>query len=488
MPADPKPEPSPPPAPALDLDAALTATFESAPVGIGLWDRELRYVYVNGALAAMNGLPPAAHVGKTIAELLPEVDLEVMTALREVVTSGAPVSHEVGGETPAAPGARRTWAVHYFPVRAEGAVVAVGAVCEEVTARRQAEERARRHEAERREIAEALPQIVWTSDAAGAPTYYNRKFVEYTGLAGSPGDWSGIIHEQDLAAVIETSRAARVRGAPFELSYRLRRHDGVYRWQLARVVPVRDGGGAVIAWVGAATDVDEHKRFLDEQRYLADASVVLGASLDLGRTLGEVARLVVPHLSDWCAIDLLDARGTIERAAVAHVDPAKVELAWEIWRRLPPKPEDPGGVYAVVRTRSPEVHAVIPDELLVQSIPDPELLALFRSLGLCSSMCVPLIASDRVLGTLTLVASESRRHYEPRDLAFAQELARRIAIAVDNARLFAEVEQARAAAEALSADVINQSQQVQAALLAMRAERDRALARIRELEAGRTIE
>ncbi|MDP3220420.1 MAG: hypothetical protein Q8S73_40375 [Deltaproteobacteria bacterium] len=131
---------------------------------------------------------------------------------------------------------------------------------------------------------------------------------------------------------------------------------------------------------------------------LLDVSKVLGTSLDLTRTLNDVARLVVPHLADWCAIDLLSERGTLERAAVAHVDPAKVALAWDLWRRLPPGPDDPHRTYAVLRARRGERFEEIPDALLAASIPDPDLLALARSLGLRSSMCVPLVARPRARG------------------------------------------------------------------------------------------
>ena len=123
----------------------------------------------------------------------------------------------------------------------------------------------------------------------------------------------------------------------------------------------------------------------------------------------------------------------------------------------------------------------------MQSIPDGEVLALIRSLGLRSSMCVPLFVRDRVIGALTLVSAESNRLYGARDLTFATELARRIGVAVDNARLYGEAEQARAAAEAMAADVVEQSRAVEAALLAMRAERDDAAAAARGNRPGEDL-
>ena len=191
----------------------------------------------------------------------------------------------------------------------------------------------------------------------------------------------------------------------------------------------------------------------------------------------DVATLLVPHMADWCTIDLLTDAGTLDRQAVAHVDPSKVALAWDLWKRMPPKPEDPHGAYAVLRTRTPEVLREVTDELLVASIPDPESLAVVRSLGLRSAMTVPLEVRERAIGVLTFVTSESGKLYSARDLTFANELARRITVAVENARLYGAAEQARTAAEAIAADVVEQSRAVAQELLAMRTERDAALAR-----------
>ena len=139
-------------------NALLDALFEQAPIGLGFWDRELRYVRLNSALAEMNGIPGEAHIGKTMQQLLPDLDPAVMEAFRRVLATGETISHEVSGMTPAAPGRKRWWAVTYHPVRAGDEVQGVGAVCEEITDAKNAEvERVRLLAAEReaRDEAEA---------------------------------------------------------------------------------------------------------------------------------------------------------------------------------------------------------------------------------------------------------------------------------------------------------------------------------------------
>ncbi|HWJ30720.1 MAG TPA: GAF domain-containing protein [Gaiellaceae bacterium] len=202
------------------------------------------------------------------------------------------------------------------------------------------------------------------------------------------------------------------------------------------------------AAIGAADLYEQQQRITEDQRFVAQASELLASSLEYERTLANVAALAVPQFADWCAIDMLEADGSLNRLAVAHVDPDKVRLAEELAERYPPDPNASYGVPNVVRTRQPELLAEISDDLLVEATRDtPELLGLLRELGLRSSMCVPLITRGRVLGTLTFIAAESGRRYEERDLATAQDVARRAAIAVDNALLFREAQTARREAQ-----------------------------------------
>jgi PAS domain S-box-containing protein len=351
-----------------------------------------------------------------------------------------------------------------------------------------------------RQLADAMPIIVWTHGPDGRTTYLNATWAEYTGASRAESLLRGVgtfVHPDDLPEVERRAREAREPGAEqagFEASYRLRRHDGAYRWHIARVRPVHEGDGSapVTTWVGTAMDVDDQRRAHDEQVFLASAAEVLGTSLDPARTLSDVARLVVPGLADWCAIDLLDDTGRLERVGVAHVDPSKVALAWEVWRRYPPQPADPLGPYAVLRARKPQLQREDPEAAIAEAVTDADLLALLRSLALKSWIIVPLVARDRALGTLTLVSAESGRRYEDRDVTFAAGVASRIAIAVDNARLYETATQlaaregeARASAEAIAAAVVEQGRAVESALAKMRSERDAALARLADLERQR---
>lgn len=175
--------------------------------------------------------------------------------------------------------------------------------------------------------------------------------------------------------------------------------------------------------------------------FLADASSVLAASLDCEATLANVARLAVPYLADWCTVHLMQSDGSIRRLALTHHDTAKLERAQSLSER-PIDPNAPRGLPKVLRTGQPELYVDISDALLVETARDEEDLARLREAGLCSCIIVPLRAHEKIIGALSLVTTDSGRKYSEADLRFAEDLASRAALAVDNARLYTEAQEA----------------------------------------------
>jgi PAS domain S-box-containing protein len=198
------------------------------------------------------------------------------------------------------------------------------------------------------------------------------------------------------------------------------------------------------------TELYENQRqAAEERRIMAEASHVLASSLDVETTLANVANLIVPTFADWCTIDLADEEVGLRRLAVAHVDPAKVRLAEDLGREYPPDPDSQYGPARVIETGESELVPEVTDELLVEATQrTPRLLEIIRELGLTSSMCVPMTTRERVVGAITFVAAESGRRYNASDLATAEDLARRGAVAIENAMLLRRSYDARHEAEA----------------------------------------
>ncbi|MDQ1590433.1 MAG: hypothetical protein QOG71_1060 [Pyrinomonadaceae bacterium] len=309
------------------------------------------------------------------------------------------------------------------------------------------EERANAEANERyyRFLAEAIPEIIWTAQPDGGVDYFNQRWYEFTGQRPDEPHgwgWQSVLHPDDATRSLARWQHSVETGEVYEIEYRFRRaSDGQYRWHLGRALPLRDEGGRVIKWFGTCTDIDDRKHAEEQQRFLAEASAVLVASLDYEATLTSLARLIVPRLADWCTVDMLTDDRAIERLAVTHQDPSKVELAWELNRLYPHDLYETEGVSKVIRTGRPELYPNIPDELLALVSRDAEHLKTLRELGLKSSMIIPLVAHNRVLGAITLMAAESGRRFGAADLGFAEDLAQRAALAVDNARLYREAQE-----------------------------------------------
>jgi PAS domain S-box-containing protein len=175
--------------------------------------------------------------------------------------------------------------------------------------------------------------------------------------------------------------------------------------------------------------------------FLSEASRVLSSSLDYAITLEQLTELAVPEVADLVIVDVLDDDDALERVALAHVDPAKAEVIRELAGRFPPLAQDEFGPAAAIKTGKAQLVESISVEMLVRVAQDDEHLEAIRSLGLRSFMIVPLATRDRTFGAMTFIVSESERRYGADDLAFAQELGRRAAGAIDNARLFAHAEE-----------------------------------------------
>jgi PAS domain S-box-containing protein len=315
----------------------------------------------------------------------------------------------------------------------------------QINARKRTEAALRASEQRYRDLADAMPLVVWIAGPDGAVEYFSRRWYDYTALTVEQTlgwGWQVVIHPDDRQLCVDRWSESIRSGTPFEIEYRWKRADGSYRWHLGRALPVRDQDGQVAYWVGTGTDIDDQKRAEDQQRLLAEASVLLVSTLDYESTLAQLARMAVPRLADWCAVHILEEDGSIRRLAIVHVDPVK-----EAQARVRPEryPLDPGArhiVPQVLRSGEPELYVAVPDTLLTDAARDAEHLKTLQALGFTSYMCLPLVARGRTLGAITFVTADSGRHYGKAELALAEDLASRAAIAVDNARLYRDARDA----------------------------------------------
>lgn len=273
------------------------------------------------------------------------------------------------------------------------------------------------------------------------------------------------VHPDDAERVREAIDGAVIYGKPFSLQHRIVRPGNDIRYFQVEGRVVFDEAGAPMRILGTGQDITERReaeliaRRLDEEHaarvaaetaerraaFLAEASRVLGDSFDYQTTLKTLTKLVVPALADYCTVDLLSREGAFQRVGVAHVDPDKEQLLWAITKWL--RPGTPMVLHlkrALVDGETTFV-AEITDERLEEIKIDEEHARILHQILPRSIVAVPLNVSGRNVGALSVYMSESGRRFAAHDVPHIEELGQRAALAVENARLFREAEQATGA-------------------------------------------
>jgi signal transduction histidine kinase len=217
----------------------------------------------------------------------------------------------------------------------------------------------------------------------------------------------------------------------------------------------------------------------DRFSFLAEVSRCLADSLDYEATLTTVAGMSLPYLDAWCIVDVLEPGGEVRRIAVVHPDPARQEAARRLHAQYAPRASDLIGAPRVIRTGRPEMVFDVPDERLAATAHDDAHLELLRALGIRSYVIVPMVARGAVLGAMTFVTADTGRRFGDIDVVMAEDLARRAAMAVDNARLHAEAVEAREAADAVLVEVEQALEEATTAEESLREARDAAEAALR---------
>ena len=185
------------------------------------------------------------------------------------------------------------------------------------------------------------------------------------------------------------------------------------------------------------------KRAEQRAKFLADTSALLVSSLDARTIATQVMQLAVPAFADWCFLDIVNSNLTVfDNPIVVAADPEKADLVIELRRRFPPPADAKFGAPNVLRTGQPELVTEIPEPLIPSIAQNEEHLHLLKQLQATSYMIVPLMTQERKLGTIAFALARSGYHYTNDDLAMALDLAHRMALAIDHARLYQEAHNA----------------------------------------------
>ncbi len=303
-----------------------------------------------------------------------------------------------------------------------------------------------------RTIAEAMPNLVWVADPRGNITYFNKQWVEYTGitvddlpLTRSPDRHGAnpskepvrhVVHPEDLPATVDRWQRALQTSEPYELEYRLRNvHDGTYRWFVARAMPVRAEDGSISHWIGAATDIDTQRHANDNLRFIIDASSAFSNLYDVDQIAQKLAQIAIDSVADWCFVVLRTADGTYDVPAIAHRDKSRVKWLEQYRNRYPVRPNTPTDI--VARKGISILTPSITDDDLRAGAEDEQHFEILRELRMRSAMSIALTADSGITyGAVVTISSESARQFTSEDLEVAERVAKRAATAIETAQEF----------------------------------------------------
>ncbi|MEH2072575.1 MAG: PAS domain S-box protein [Nostoc sp.] len=431
----------------------LDALLGAAPVAVCFLDRHLRYIRINQVFADINGLTIEQHLGRKFPEVLPEMAAELEVQLQQVLNTGEPLLNiEINTQTPGQPESYRYWLSNYYPVNNRmGETEGIGIIMADVTAAKQTEVALRESEERFRAMFNQAAVGIALIGLDGQFLQVNPALCQITGYSHEEliqMNFEEITHPDDLEADKENARRvlAQEEISGYSLEKRYIRKDGSIVWVNLTSSAVWNSQGELKYASGIIEDISDRKRVEATQQFLVEASALLAASLDYEITLANVANLAVPTLADWCIVDVFQEDWSSKQIAIAIAQPTKQNILNEIQRRYPPKT---GAQQLVEQLRLgiPVFYPELSNSHLLQMAQNQEHLQLLQSLGICSLMVIPVRSRGQLFGAISFFTAESGRHYQHVDLALAEDIARRAATAIDNARLYQETQQAKQAAE-----------------------------------------
>jgi PAS domain S-box-containing protein len=347
-------------------------------------------------------------------------------------------------------GEARVAAASFEPVRVEGRAAVVG-VFEDVTSERRA---LLRDEQRLRTLGAATNQIFFAIDPHRRPIIIpgltdSDTHAWYTFTGQEPGSasgrgWVDMVHPDDVPLLRSTWTQANAGPGLFEAECRIRRADGEYRLMEIRAMPEMDETGRICEWLGTLTDITERReQQADITRVnlglwlMAEVGALAGEDLDYDRTLQRLAGVMVPTFAHACILDLYED-GVMRRVAVRHRDPMQ-EAIIEGLRLAPPDAANPADVMTkVVESGEAQLIPNVSERDLTSTARSPGHLEALRALGVTSVIRVPLATSGPPFGAMAFVLVDGAYHYDERDLELGKELARRIALSIENARLYTD--------------------------------------------------
>lgn len=305
------------------------------------------------------------------------------------------------------------------------------------------EEALKESESKFRELANALPMIIWTATPDGYVDWYNDWWYKYLGLPKGT-KWDDLqeqpMHPEDVERTKQIWPESFKHGKPFNTEQRFRHGaTGEYRWHLVRAVPVRDAQGTVLKYVGANTDIHLEREHQEDAQFLLEASQIFTETLDLKTSLQALAEKIISKVGTWCTAELFNGEKVLHPVGIAHKDKEKTEIISKMRREYPHTKGNALCPTEVAHSGKMQYLKTVTEQDLKTGVNDEKLNQYLDELNIKSVVCAPLKSGNEIIGAL-MVVSEHESISE-HDKTLIEEVANRASISIEKARLYQELEE-----------------------------------------------
>lgn len=288
-------------------------------------------------------------------------------------------------------------------------------------------------------LADSIPQIVFRVRANGVYEYFNKVWFEYTGLSPEYSlemNWKDVIHPADLEKLLILFQQSENSNGR-EIECRILNKYGEFRWHIIRIQPeFHLHVNEIKFWLGTATDIEDRKKSEDIQRFLSQAGEILVSTLDSNTIFESISKLSVPALADWCSFDIMNDEEVLENVITYHRDPLKISHTKSMHALYTNHPNSEEDILKVLASGKAQYYHEAGKKILMDSTLSRHAYEYAYELSATTIMIIPLIAHGHTLGTLTFANVGPGKTYSKADLDLGQELGRRVALALENAKLY----------------------------------------------------